>query len=378
MDFTHTEERRLLSDTARRFLADKYTIATRHEVAQTEPGFSHELWASFAELGLIAALFAEQDGGFGGGGHDISVIFEELGRALVVEPFLPILLAGTAIAAAGSTDQRIILEQVIAGDCILAFAHGEPEGRYEYSHVATSVRPSDDGWVISGRKALVLNGDSADKMVVSARTAGATDEQDGISLFLMDTDQDGIEIRGYPTIDGFHAAEVELDNVLLPGSALLGEEGGAYPVIERAIGRGVLALSTEALGAMETAKDITLDYMRTRTQFGQPIGKFQALQHRMVDLVMEIEQVRSSVINAASRIEAPHKEREWSLSAAKQLAGTVGRLVAEETIQLHGGIGMTWEYPLAHYAKRLVMIDHNLGDADHHLERAVSLSRKTA
>lgn len=378
MDFSHTEERRILAETVRRFLADNYTVEFRHNATASETGFSRDIWRSFADLGLIGALFQEQDGGLGGSGHDIAVLFEELGRALVIEPFLATLLGGTAIALSGNDEQKLLLEQIISGDRYIAFAHGEPDSRYNPAHVSTTAAPNDDGWILNGRKAVVLNGHTADRLVVSARTAGSVDDETGLTLFLVMPDQNGVSIRGYPTVDGLHAAELEFVDVAVPASAILGQIDTAYDFIERTIGFGVLALSAEALGAMELAKEMTLEYLQTRSQFGRPIGKFQSLQHRMADILMEVEQMRSAVINAASRSDASGKEREWALSAAKHMAGTVGRLVAEEAIQLHGGIGMTWEYPLAHYAKRLVMIDHMLGDADHHLERAVSLTHLPA
>jgi len=378
MDFTHSEERRMLGETVRRFLADNYPIETRHTAAGTETGFTRETWRAFAELGLIAALFREEDGGFGGTGHDIAVLFEELGRSLVVEPFLPTLLAGTALALAGNEQQKRLLSAAIAGEAVLTLAHGEPDSRYELSRVTASAQRTDKGWVLNGRKAVVLNGDAADRIVVTARTGGEADEEAGISLFLIDGKMEGLTVRGYPTIDGLHAAEVSFNDLLIDAGCLVGKEGAGYATVERATGMGVLALAAEALGAMETAKDMTLDYLQTRKQFGKPIGAFQAIQHRMVDMLTEVEQVRSTIINAASRMTASDAEREWSLSAAKHLAGKTGRLVAEETIQLHGAIGMTWEYALGHYAKRLVMIDHMLGDADHHLQRAMHYARPAA
>jgi alkylation response protein AidB-like acyl-CoA dehydrogenase len=224
----------------------------------------------------------------------------------------------------------------------------------------------------------VPQGDSAGLFVVSARTAGETGDEAGISLFLVPKDAPGLSITGAPAMDGGRVAELSFSDVRLDAGALLGEEGQGYAVLERAVGRGVLALCAEALGAMEAAKEATLDYLRTRKQFGVPIGSFQALQHRMADLLLEIEQSRSAVINAAAALDAGRIVRERALSAAKMSIGRIGTMVAEECIQLHGGIGMTWELPLAHYAKRLVMIDHQLGDEDHHLERYITLGRQRA
>jgi alkylation response protein AidB-like acyl-CoA dehydrogenase len=337
------------------------------------------MWQQFAELGVIGALFREEDGGFGGSGFDIAVVFEALGRGLVLEPFLgSAILAGEAIAAAGNASQKVLLEGIADGSTIASFAHDEPDTHYELTRVQARAERSGDGWVLNGAKSVVLQGEAADLFVVSARTSGDIDSQAGISLFLVPMESAGLDVLGTPTIDGGRVAELTLRDVRLDAGALLGEEGQGYAVLERAIGRGVLALCAESLGAMEAAKAATLDYLRTRKQFGAPIGRFQALQHRMADLLLEIEQARSAVINAAAALDADRITRERALSAAKASIGRIGTLVAEECIQMHGGIGMTWELPLAHYAKRLVMIDHQLGDEDHHLERYIALGRQLA
>ncbi|WP_119157711.1 acyl-CoA dehydrogenase family protein [Caldimonas tepidiphila] len=378
MNFTHTEDRRMLADTLERFVREQYGFETRDAVARSERGYSPKLWGHFAELGAVGALFREEDGGFGGAGFDIAVVFEQLGRGLVVEPFLgSAVLAGGAIAAAGDEAQRAQLDAIIAGTRLAAFAHEEPESFHELSRVATrATLRSEGGWVLDGAKAVVLNGDAAEVFVVSARTSGAVDDETGLSLFLIEAGTPGLSQRGYPLIDGGHAAELVLDGVEVGTDALLGAEGAAFATIERVTGAGILALCAEAVGAMDAAKDATLEYLRTRKQFGVPIGSFQALQHRMADLLLEVEQARSALINAAAAFDGGDRvARERALSAAKYTIGRVGTQVAEECIQLHGGIGMTWELPLAHYAKRLVMIDHQLGDEDHHLERFVALGR---
>jgi len=376
MNFEHTEDRRMLSDMLRRFVAEQYDFATRDGLARSERGYSIELWRRYAELGAIGALFAEADGGLGGTGFDISVVFEALGRGLALEPFLDALMAGSAIAAAGTPAQRDTLDGLIAGALTVSLAHAEPESGYELTQVSTRAEPGSGGWVLNGAKAVVAAGEHADLFLVSARSAGTADDESGISLFLVNAGTPGLALRGYGLIDGGRAAELTLDNVQLPPEALLGEAGAGYPLLERAVGRGVLALCAEAVGAMDCARDATLEYLRTRRQFGAPLGSFQALQHRMADVLLEIEQARSAVINAAAAVDHPDRAtRERALSAAKYTIGRVGTLVAEESIQLHGGIGMTWELPLAHYAKRLVMIDHQLGDEDHHLRRYIALGR---
>jgi len=376
MDFSHTEDRRMLADTIARYVRENYPFETRSEIALSDDGFSRQKWSDFAELGLIGAMFGEQDGGFGGGGFDIAVLFEELGRGLVVEPFLATLMAGRAIALAGNKAQKAMLEAVIAGETLLAFAHSEPQSRYDLADVALKARAEGEDFVLSGHKSVVLGGGTADRVLVTARTSGDQMDEAGLSLFLVDGSANGLTKRPFPAIDGGAGAEMRFDDVRVPGSALVGARDKAYPTIEAIAGLGMLALSSEALGAMETAKTMTLDYLGTRKQFGRPIGAFQALQHRMAEMLVELEQMRSAVINAAGAMEADRMSREKALSSVKYLTGKIGRLVAEECIQLHGGIGMTWEYALPHYCKRIVMIDHTLGDEDHHLARYIALSRE--
>jgi len=375
MNFEHTEDRRMLADSLNRFIAEQYGFEKRDHIARSAHGFSPEIWQQLAEIGVIGALFKEEDGGFGGAGFDIAVVFEALGRGLVVEPLLGSLVVGTAIAVAGNEAQKAQLAGVIDGSVVAAMAHDEPGSHYELARVQTRAERNGTGWVLNGAKSVVAQGGQADLLLVSARSAGAVGDEAGISLFLLPAKTPGLTVHSYPSIDGGRVAEISLDNVKLDAGALLGTEGRGYATLEQATGRGVLALCAESLGAMEAAKTATLDYLRTRKQFGVFIGSFQALQHRMADLLLEIEQARSAVINAAAAIDADRITRERALSAAKASIGRIGALVAEESIQMHGGIGMTWELPLAHYAKRLVMIDHQLGDEDHHLQRFIALGR---
>lgn len=379
MDFNHTEDRIMLKDMVARFIADNYGLEERNTVAASAEGFSRDVWAQFAELGLIGALFSEEDGGFGGAGFDIAILFEELGRGLVVEPFVASgILGGTMLSRLGNDSQKTLIADIIAGTHTVALAHGEPTSHYDLSHVETSAVPDGEGWIVNGSKAVVLNGDSADSLIVTARVSGNTWDEDGLSAFLLPATTEGLEIRGYPTIDGLHACEVSLNDVRLGAETLLGDSGKAYPAIEMATARANVALTSEAIGLMEVCRDMTIEYLQTRKQFGVAIGKFQALQHRMATVLTEIEQARSAVINAAGRLDLDRVEREKAVSSAKVLAGRIGRLVAEEAIQMHGGIAMTWEYGLAHFAKRLVMIDHQFGDVDYHTARYVSLSRQAA
>lgn len=375
MNFELTEERQMLQDTLRRYLRDKYDTKTRNAILDSETGLSGEIWQGLAELGVIGALFTEEQGGFGGAGFDLAVVFEELGRAGVVEPMLDTaVLGGGLIADLGNESQCALVDEVIGGALHLAFAHGEPTSRYDLNRVQTTASVSGDTITLNGRKAVVANAEAAHMLFVSARESGAVDDTDGISLFLVPADTKGITLQGYPLLAGGRAAEVTLDEVSLPASARLGAPGKAYDAIETRVAAANVALNAETLGAMETAVALTRDYLMTRKQFGRPIGTFQALAHRFSDMLIEMEQARSAVINAAGHLEAAHKLRETHVSAAKNLMGRAGRLIAEESIQMHGGIAMTQEYELAHIAKRIVMADHRFGDVDHHLERFIALS----
>jgi hypothetical protein len=375
MNFDLTEERQMLQDTLRRFLRDRYDTATRNKILESDSGMSADIWAELAELGVIGALFTEEQGGFGGKGFDLAVVFEELGRAGVVEPFLDTaVLAGGLIADLGNADQQAHIEEIIAGTLQLAFAHGEPSSRYDLTRVSTTAAEKEGELVLNGRKAVVVNAEAADVLVVSARESGGQGDADGISLFLVPKDAKGLTVQGYALLAGGRAGEVTLDNVTVPASARLGAAGKASDAIEARVAAATVAQTAETLGAMETACRLTKDYLGTRTQFGRPIGTFQALAHRFSDLLIEMEQARSAVILAAGHLEHARGPRERHVSATKNLIGRVGRLVGEESIQLHGGIAMTQEYELAHIAKRIIMADHRFGDVDHHLERFIALA----
>ncbi|MCX7560444.1 acyl-CoA/acyl-ACP dehydrogenase [Sulfitobacter sp. F26204] len=374
MNFELTEERQMLQDTLRRFLRDRYDTATRNKILDSETGLSPEIWQELAELGVIGALFTEEQGGFGGKGFDLAVVFEELGRAGVVEPFLDTaVLAGGLVADLGNESQRTLVEEIIEGTCQMAFAHGEPTSRYDLNRVQTTARNVGDAIVLNGHKAVVVNAEAADHLVISAREGGEPSKEAGISLFLVPADTKGITIQGYALLAGGRAAEVMLDEVTIPVSARLGKAGETFAAIEARIAAASIAQCAETLGAMDTATALTKEYLMTRKQFGRPIGTFQALAFRMSEMLIEMEQARSAVINAAGHLEASRKEREINVSATKNLIGRVGRLVGEDSIQMHGGIAMTQEYELAHIAKRIVMADHRFGDTDHHLERFIAL-----
>lgn len=376
MDFEQPEERRMLADTLERYLAGRYDFTARQKIATSTEGYSPEQWRQLIDLGAVSVLFPETAGGLGGDAFDVSVVFESLGHWLVVEPFLDTLMVGRALIAAGQTQR---LATLLTGERIAALAHGEPGGHYEATHVTTTARHNGDHWILNGSKAVVRGAERADWFLVSARTGGEPDAADGITLFAVPRTAAGVHVRGYARIDGGRAGDVTLENVSVPGDAVVGDVGEAAKRLQAATQWGLLALCSESVGAMDVAQRQTVEYLHTRKQFGVPIGSFQALQHRTVNVLIEIEQARSSVINAAAALNGGDAlSRRKAVSAAKYTVGHVGTHVAEECIQMHGAIGMTWELPLAHYAKRLVMIDHELGDEDYHLERYIELGRQAA
>ncbi|MCJ8322964.1 MAG: acyl-CoA dehydrogenase family protein [Rhizobiales bacterium] len=373
MDFKLTEDRRMLEDTISRFLADKYSISKRNDIAYSETGHSAQIWAEMAELGIVAALFTEIEGGFVGQGFDIALVFEALGRALCPEPFLGALLTGKALAAGGA-EHADWLNSIVSGEKIGAVAFEEDQSHYQLQHVATSATKTASGYLINGNKAVVTHVEAADIIIISARLSGNVDDQSGLGIFAVAADIAGLEIQDYANVEGGRSGQLTLTNVALPPEALLAEGDAAFELLETIAGYAHLALSAEALGIMEVLKFSTIEFLNLRQQFGVPIGKFQALQHRMVELVLDIEQARSAVINA-STLPCDKIDRAKRLSAAKLTVSATGTKVAEEAIQMHGGIGMTWEMPVSHFAKRLVMIEHLFGDEDYHLARYIELSK---
>lgn len=355
MDFDLNEDRRMLSDSLTRYLSEQYDVAHRNTVAYAEPFHDPAKWAELAELGVFYALAAEEAGGFGGTGFDISTVFEALGGTLCPEPVLPALMALRLLHAAGAD-----LEPLLAGSTRYALGLAEIDAPYDAADVSTRADQNGDTWTLTGRKSVVYGGQVADILLIAAQHTG------GLGLF--EVAPEDAQTVGYGMIDGGGAAEIILENT--PARLVL---ENAAPAIAEALDAGALALCAEAVGAMDATRAILLEYLKTRKQFGIPIGKFQVLQHRMVDLDIEIEQARSITILAASKLLADGASR--TVSMAKSLVGRAARLVAEEAIQMHGGIAMTWEYPVSHYAKRLVMLDHQLGDSDFHLERVMAAYR---
>lgn len=372
MDFDLTEEQSLLKDSVDRLIADRYDFESRKKFTAEPEGYSRDNWRQFAELGLLAVPFAEEHGGIGGGSVETMIVMEAFGRGIVVEPYLStVVLGGGLLRHAGSDAQKAeLLPQVAAGELTLAFAQVERASRYDLFDVSTSAKKDGDGWVVNGEKGVVLHGDSADKLLVTARTGGNRRDRSGIGLFLVDAKAPGISRRGYPTQDGMRAAEITLDNVRVGPEGVLGDPSGALPVVERVVDEAIAALCAEAVGVMDRMRELTVDYMKTRKQFGMPIGSFQVLQHRAADMVVMIEQARSMAFFATMMSAADDPaERGHAVSAAKVQIGRSGRFVGQQAIQLHGGVGMTQEYSVGHYFKRMTMIDTAFGDADHHLSR---------
>ena len=376
MDFRLNEEQQMLQDTVARLVRGEYSFEKRLEYSESELGFSESFWKQLGELGLMAVPFPEELGGFGGTGVEVQSVMTELGRGLCIEPYLQsVVLGGGLISQAGNEKQKEQwLAGIATGETQLAVGLQEPQSFYNTNDVETTAEKTDSGYVLNGRKAVVIGGHSANLLVVSARTSGSSRDASGISLFVIDANADGLERRSYPTIDGAKGCDLLLNNVKVGADALLGSEGEAADAIEYQVGRAISALCGEAVGVMEVACDLTLDYLKQRKQFGVPIGKFQVLQHRMADMMSELEQARSMAIFAASVADEPQSdERRRVIAAAKNVISRSAQFISEKGVQSHGGIGMTWEYNFAHYAKRLVMINHQLGDDDFHLERYAAL-----
>jgi pimeloyl-CoA dehydrogenase small subunit len=372
MNFDLSEEQQLLKDSVGRLLADRYGFENRKSFQATPEGWSRDLWRQYAELGLLGVAFAEADGGFGGGPVETMLIEEAFGKALTLEPYLAtIVLAGGLLRRGGDAEQRAALvAPVAAGEMLLAFAHAERQSGHDLFDVGAIARKDGAAYMLNGEKGLVLHGDVADKLIVSARSAGGRRDRGGIGLFLIDAAAPGVSRRGYKTQDGLRAAEIALAEVRVEPQNLLGDPEGAYPLIERVVDEAIAAISAEAVGAMSESLDLTVDYLKTRKQFGVAIGAFQALQHRASDMVVALEQARSMMMLATmTASENNSTERRKAISAAKVQIGRSARFIGQQSIQLHGGIGMTMEYKIGHLFKRLTMIDVAFGDADYHLER---------
>ena len=369
MNFDYNEEQQLLADSVRRFLGKDYEFEKRRKLVAGE-GWSPQVWAQLAEMGVTGIPFSPDYGGFGGGAVDLMGVMEAFGDALLVEPYLPTILAAQLVARAGNDAQKkAILPRVVEGKLRLAFAHTEKGARYNSARVQAKAVRSGGGWELSGEKCVVLGAPLAETLVVSART------DKGVSLFLVDRNAAGVTLKTYRTIDETLAGDVAMKGVKVGADALLGAEGGAIPVIEEATDFATSLICSEAVGAMKFACDTTLEYLKTRKQFGVPIGTFQALQHRIVDMYISYEQAKSMACLAASKVDsaADARERARSVSAAKIKIADTCRHVSQEAIQLHGGMGMSEELKVSHTFRRLTMIAQQFGDADHHLARFAAL-----
>jgi pimeloyl-CoA dehydrogenase small subunit len=371
MDFDLSDEQRLLKESVDRLILDQYQFQQRKQYMAEPAGFSASMWSRFAEQGLLGLPFPEALGGFGGGSVETMIVTEAFGRGLVVEPyFATVILAGGLLRrAAEPALTSALVPRITAGTLKLAFGHVERHSRYDLANVATSARADGSEFVLNGAKSVVLHGDVADKILLTARVSGAQMDRGGIGLFLADADAPGLSRRGYPTQDGLRAAEVTLDGVR--ATAL---SDNALPLIEHAVDEAIAALCSEAVGTMQAMHDLTLEYLKTRKQFGRPIGSFQVLQHRSVDMLVALEGARSMAMFAAvMAAEENPVERRRAISAAKVQIGRSGRHIGQEAVQLHGGIGMTMEYSVGHYFKRMTMIDQLYGDSDQHLANLARL-----
>ena len=371
MDFNLEESQSLLRDGVRRVLSDGYSPAERRRSREGPCGFSPRWWSLFGDLGWLAAPFGERYGGLGGDAIDIMIIMEELGRALVVEPYLSaIVLAGGLLARAGSTEQMDEwLLDIASGNRRLALAYAEPQSRYDLFDVATTATRDRGGWILNGHKVVVLNGAGANGYLVSTRTAGSPGEIDGVTLFLVPSDAPGVSISDYPSVDGGRACDLRLSNVRLDDAAVVGRIGeGAHPLADT-IDDGCLAVCAEGVGIMESTHNATLDYVKTRVQFGKPIGTFQVVQHRLADMFIELEQTRSLLYLAAVRARDGHPLSRAAISALKVQVSRAGRFIGQQAVQLHGGIGMTDELNIGWALKRLIAIEVLFGDLDFHLAR---------
>ncbi len=370
MDFDLSDEQRLLQDSVERLIADEYGFEQRKALGRGDAGYSDAMWAKFAELGFLGLPFAEEDGGFGGGPVETMILMEAFGRGLVLEPYLAtVVLGGGFLRHGGNAAQKAaLIPEVAGGKLKLAFAHTEAQSRYDLNAVETTARRDGDGWVLDGRKGVVLHGDSADKLFVTARVSGGPRDRGGIGLFLVDAGAPGVSRQGYATQDGLRAAEVTLAGVRVGAEAVFSED--ALPLVERVVDEAIAAIAAEAVGAMAATQALTIDYLKTRKQFGVAIGSFQVLQHRGSEMFIALEQARSMAMLATMMAaEDDAAERRKAVAAAKIQIGRSARFVGQQAVQLHGGIGMTMEYAVGHYFKRLTMIDTMFGDADHHLER---------
>jgi alkylation response protein AidB-like acyl-CoA dehydrogenase len=376
MDFSFTEEQTLLRDTVASYLTDHYDFEKRRAAVASPAGWRPEVWKAFAEeLGILGASFSEEQGGLGGGATDNMVVMEEFGRALVVEPYLgTVVIGGGFLKRAGGPLADEMIGKIVGGEATLAFAYAEPQGRYNWADLKTTARKDGAGWVLNGHKAVVVGAPWASHLIVTARTGGGQRDAEGVSVFLVAKDAKGVSTRDYPTVDGMRASEVFLENVSVPAEALIGAEGGALPTVGEVIDEAIAATCAEACGVLKKLHEGTLEYTKQRKQFGAPIASFQVLQHRMVDMFINVEQAVSMTYMAHIKLAEAGDARAKAISAAKVQIGRACRFVGQNAIQLHGGMGMTDEMAIGHYFKRATIIEGLFGSVDHHLARYETLA----
>ena len=372
MDFEPSDDQRLLVESVSRMLSDTYSFAQRKGYMASPEGYSPAAWSQFAEQGLLGLPFAEEYGGFGGSAQEVMLVMQAFGRVLVLEPFFPtVVLAGTAVNVAGSAEQKAEIFPAIAeGSLKLAFAHNERQARYDLMDVVTAAKRNASGWVLDGSKTVVSHGEAADKIIVSARTSGDRYDEDGITLFLVDAAAAGVARRGYLSRDDTRAADISLSNVTVTDANVLGAVGRGLQVIRRVIEAGIAATAGETVGAMEAMNEMTLEYSKTRVQFGNPIGTYQVVQHRLADMFMAQEQGRSMAMLATMSVDNPDDaKRSHDIALAKVGIGQAGRYVSQSAVQMHGGIGMTEEYAVGHYFRRCMVIERLFGDPAYYLAK---------
>ncbi len=376
MDFSFTEEQSMLRDTVASYLADNYGFDQRRAALGREPSWRPDVWSAFAdELGILGAAFPEALGGLGGGYTENMVVMEELGKALVVEPYLGTVVIGGGFLKHGApAGAEELIGQIIAGKAIFAFAYAEPQGRYNIRDLKTTARKDGAGYVLNGHKAVVVGAPYATHLVVTARTGGGQRDAGGISVFIVPKSAKGVTTRDYPTVDGFRASEVYFENVVLGAEARIGGEGEALPLVEKVIDEAIAATCAEACGVLRRLQEGTVEYTKQRKQFGVPISSFQVLQHRMVDMFIQLEQSISMTYMATIRLSDSDAERAKAVSAAKVQIGKACKFVGQNAVQLHGGMGVTDEMAIGHYFKRATMIEGLFGSTDHHLARYEALS----
>ena len=371
MDLSFTEVQTMLIDSVEKFITNDYSFERRQQYAASDTGYSADVWATFADLGWTAVPFGEDDGGFDGGPVELMAMMQQFGRGLIVEPYLAnIVLAGGVLRRAASASQKKkLLQPLISGELQAALAVTEPQSRYDLANIETTATKDGDDWIITGRKGVVLNGGNAGLLIIPARTSGSTTDRDGITLFAVGGMADGVSRDAYPTVDGHQAAEIVLQDVRVESNAILGEIGKAYAVLDAVVDEATLAVCAEAVGIMQTLTDKTVEYSKSREQFGVPIGSFQALQHRMVDMLTACEQSYSLLLWASMANADQTGEAKRAISALKYQVGTAGKKVGQEAVQIHGGMGVSWDVDVAHYFKRLTTIGQMFGNADWHLDK---------